>query len=554
MINNLSYGIYSAELDLELNKALTQLKNENVMARLWAHDYALWQKEPDEITNRLNWLHLPVTMQNNLSEISRFSEGMIKDGIKTILLLGMGGSSLAPEVFQGIFGSKPGFPTLSVLDSTDPAAVKNYAQSLDVGKTLFIVSTKSGGTVETLSFFKYFYNLIRSEIDKESPGSRFIAITDPGSSLESLARKVRVRKIFISDPNLGGRYSALSLFGLVPAALIGVDIQYLLNLSEEEASRNGQLTNPFESLGANLGAFLGIAANAGKDKVTFFSSPIISSFENWVEQLVAESTGKSGKGILPVVGEPIPADLNVLSKDRVFVISSFGQDETMKALAQKLKRANHPVIEFQINDKYDLGKLIFVWEFATAIAGYFLKIHPFNQPDVEAAKILARQSLKKYEDSGTLPSTSVLPFSKEALLEFLENTQTGDYISLQAYMQPSAEIREIFRSIQGTLRDEYRIPVTFGFGPRFLHSTGQLHKGDSGNGLFIQLISTTPDDLDIPDQAGRPESHLSFGVLKRAQAIGDARALSDAKRRVVSFQINGNLPAVLDAIAKEIQA
>jgi glucose-6-phosphate isomerase len=467
-----------------------------------------------------------------------------------MLLLGMGGSSMAPEVFRNAFGVKEGYLDLAVLDSTDPAAVSSYAGELEYDKTLFIVATKSGGTAETLSFFKYFYNQVAAELGVESAGQHFVAITDPGSKLEALGKQYHYRDIFLNDPNIGGRYSALSYFGLVPAALLGVDLETLLNRALVAACNSESCNDPVEgnNRSALLGVIMGELAKTGRDKITFVTSPAIISFGNWVEQLIAESTGKDGKGILPIVTEPI-GNPEVYGSDRLFVYLRLEGNATHDQAVRALSEAGHPLVTFHLNDVYDLGQQFFLWEMATAVAGCRLGINPFDQPNVEAAKVLARQMIAAYQTKGELPQSVTSPLSRSSLDSFLSSAQPGDYVVIQAYVQPTAETSELLETLSVQIRRQHKLATTIGYGPRFLHSTGQLHKGDRGNGLFIQLTSETGKDLPIPDQAGENASSISFGVLKLSQAIGDGQALREANRRVIRFHlgndVNGNLSQLI---------
>ncbi|MFQ5408179.1 MAG: glucose-6-phosphate isomerase [Anaerolineales bacterium] len=489
-------------------------------------------------------------MLENLHRIEALVEAVQGDGYTHALLLGMGGSSLAPEVFRKTFGVRAGYLDLSVLDSTDPAAIRAHADRLDLRKTLFIVSTKSGGTVETLSFFKYFYNRVVAAVGHAQAGAHFVAVTDPGSKLERLAGEHDFRAAFLNDPNIGGRYSALSYFGLVPAALVGVDVARLLDRALDERCNCDGCNCPRDgdNRGGQLGAILGELAKAGRDKVTFITSPEIASFGDWVEQLIAESTGKEGRGILPVVGEPVGAP-EVYGGDRLFVYLRLAADDRHDAAVQALEAAGHPVVRLQLDDIYDLGAQFFLWEMATAVAGYFLQINPFDQPNVEAAKILARDMVAQYAAHGALPDGDSVPAAPDALHAFLSAGNPGDYIALQAYVQPTAESDAALLELRTHLRERYKLATTIGYGPRFLHSTGQLHKGDGGNGLFVQFESDAEDDIPIPDEPGSETSSISFGVLKQAQALGDAQALRDAGRRVLRFNLGADVPGSLQAIA-----
>lgn len=527
-----------------VDTALVELKQQQVMARIWAHDHTVWKPEPTEITNRLGWLHTAEDMLEHIPRLTHFVDAVRADGYTGVLLLGMGGSSLAPEVFRKTFGIKAGYLDLAVLDSTDSGAVLAHADGLNLSKTLFIVATKSGGTVETLSFFKYFYNRVAQAVGGDRAGDHFVAITDAGSKLDSLARQHGFRATFRNDPNIGGRFSALSYFGLVAAALVGVDLETLLNRALRMECNCESYNCPIagDNNGGRLGVMMGELAKAGRDKMTFITSPAIASFGDWVEQLIAESTGKEGKGILPIVGEPVgPPD--VYGSDRLFVHLRLEGDDTHDADVQALEGAGHPVIRLQLNDLYDLGGQFFLWEMATAVASHRLRINPFNQPNVDAAKVLARDMVAEYKAKGMLPSVESAPLTAQALDRFLAQARPGGYVALQAYVRPTLETDAALLALRTRLRDRTQLATTAGYGPRFLHSTGQLHKGDAGNGLFIQFIGDTPRDALIPDAASAPESSITFGVLKMAQALGDRQALLNVGRRVIRFHLQGDVSA-----------
>lgn len=551
-------GNYQGAVDA----ALADLRDNTIMARIWKHDHTVWKPDPTEITNRLGWLHSPQVMMEAIPEITAFADSVRAEGYTQALLLGMGGSSLAPEVFRFTFGVKPGYLDLAVLDSTDADAVLAHAQRLDLAKTLFIVSTKSGGTVETFSFFKYFYNLIAAKIGSEKTGAHFIAITDPGSGLADTAKQYNFRQTFLNDPNIGGRYSALSYFGLVPAALLGVDLKKLLDVAQKMAADSKGEDNS----SGQLGAVIGELAVAGRDKVTLIASPPIKYFGAWAEQLIAESTGKEGKGILPVDGEEVGAP-NVYANDRVFAYLRLEGDTTYDAKVEALRQAGHPVVQLNLHNLYDIGSEFFRWEIATIIASRRLKINPFDQPNVESAKVLARQMVAAYQKAGKLPESTpslqvngVSVYSdllaknlKEVLTKFLAQAQSGrSYVALQAYVQPTPETEVALQNLRTKIQTHLRVATTVGYGPRFLHSTGQLHKGDAGNGLFIQFTSDPMQDAAIPDEAGAPKSSMTFGVLKLAQALGDRQALLEAKRRVIRFHFAKDVAGELQNLSKAL--
>ncbi len=536
-----------------INKSSDLFAN-SLPKRVWEKDYTLWSSSPDEITNRLGWLNSIETTNKALPEINAFVEEVKAAGYTSALLLGMGGSSLAPEVLRLMFGVKPGFLDLRVLDSTDPGAVKNALEASDPKTTLYIVSTKSGGTIETLSFAKFFFTEAVNCLGREEAPKHFMAITDPGSGLQTMMEQLAIRKIFINDPNIGGRFSALSLFGMVPAALLGIDVSTFLQRAKIAADAS-QL-NDSGNWPTVLGWVIAQAAKEGFDKLTFLFSKEFSFFGVWVEQLVAESVGKIGKGILPVEGET-DLENSDYANDRLFVAMAFANDTVVEDSVNSLKAAGKPVIQIKLTDVYDLGREFFAWEFATAVAGAVMKVHPFDQPNVEQAKIVARAIIAEYKEKGALKE---LPLSceengikvvgageissiKESLAHltaaFVESTPRS-YFSLQAYVTPNAEITAALQEFRTKLAKKHKAAVTVGFGPRFLHSTGQLHKGDAGSGLFIQFLSKHTNDFPIPEEAGETDSSFSFGVLRNAQALGDRKALEDNNRKVLTIQLGDN--------------
>jgi transaldolase/glucose-6-phosphate isomerase len=550
------FKINADDYQSSINSTMMELKTKRIVERIWEKDFTIWSDSPNEITNRLGWLKSPEVSLEMSDDINEFVESVKNDGYTNALLLGMGGSSLAPEVFSKTFGTKSGYLNLEVLDSTHPEAILAYAERFDPSKTLYIVSTKSGGTVETFSFMKFFYNQTLLKAGKENAGKHFIAITDPGSGLETAAKQLNFRKIFLNDPNIGGRYAALSLFGIVPAALLGIDIKKLLDNAQVMICNSEGSNCPVhgDNTPAKLGVVMGTLAERGRDKITFITSKELSSFINWVEQLIAESTGKIGKGILPVVGEEI-LELENYSYDRFFVHLKLENDFTNDEAVKKLKEAGHPVVEIILKDIYDLGGEYFRWEMATAIASWITGIQPFDQPNVEAAKILAREMLAEYSKEGKLSQPNpnfelngIKVYSNDDSkdLDSLIHQQlsldaddfrnkSNQYIAIHAYLKPDKTVDEHLHSFRTFLQKKYKSAVTVGYGPRFLHSTGQLHKGDAGKGIFIQFISTSKNDAAIPDNAGEDKSTISFGTLITAQAFGDRKALKNAGRKVISF-------------------
>jgi glucose-6-phosphate isomerase len=566
------FQIYLSHYEETVNQSLQEFKSEDVLSRIWSMDYTLWKSDPQEISNRLGWLKSPELMKTKIAELSDFSQEMMKEKFKTAVLLGMGGSSLAPEVFRKTFGIKSGYLDLHVLDSTDPGAVKDVFDRCNLSTTLFIVSTKSGGTVETLSFMKYFYNKVLNQLGKDQVGKHFVAITDPGSGLEKIASQLKFRRIFLNDPDIGGRYSALSYFGLVPAAMLGVDLDLLLGRAAQEVqydSPEHKQRNP----AAILGLTMGTLALQGRDKLTFIMSEKIQSFGAWLEQLIAESTGKEGQGILPVVGEKT-LDVQDYANDRIFVFMYLKEDKTFNDIIKKFSLSGNPVIVIVLDDIYDLGKEFFKWKMATTIAGWCLKINPFDQPNVETAKILARDMVKSYKESGILTKSDPVYTTNEILFfgditgnsikeifDHLMDTRSddetsagnGNYIALQAYIKPDLALDESLHHLRSLFQKKYRMATTVGYGPRFLHSTGQLHKGDAGHGIFIQFSADMPVDLKIPDEAGSDASSISFGILKRAQYLGDFEALGEAGRKVIRIHLGKSTVDNLKRITHELQ-
>lgn len=523
---------------------LRQIHDEHIIPRIWDFDYTVWKPEPTEIINRLGWLRIADAMQDQLDDLKAFANSITQEGYTHVVLLGMGGSSLASDVFRRVFERRTHYLHLSILDSTDPDAVMNCQANLPLTTTLYIVATKSGGTAETLSFFKHFYNTYLGMMESHEAGRHFVAITDPGSKLDILAQNLHFRRIFRNDDTIGGRFSVLSYFGLVPAALMGVDIHKLVIRAKEmmalcRISENTE-GNPSVILGGTLGALAGQNIN----KVTFIASSSLAPFGDWVEQLIAESTGKEGKGLLPVVDEPI-GNAEEYGPDRLFIILQLRSETCCDETVQALSKWGFTVIKLILDDLYDLGGLFFLWEMATAITGYCLGIQPFDQPNVEMAKRLARVSIDQYTETGQLTQGEYDPLSVDNLLHFLSTGKSGDYVSIQAYVAPTPEVDKALGELQIFIRTHTHLPVTKGYGPRFLHSTGQLHKGDAGRGLFIQLVSENQTDVPIPDEPGNNTSSMTFGVLKIAQAMGDFQALSDVHRRAIRFLIRGDIPGAI---------
>ncbi len=568
------YREYLGPFLQKVNNVLQDTADQNIVGRIWDHDHTVWKDDSAEISNRLGWLHSPEVMTGAVEAINAFTNEIRQSGYTQALLLGMGGSSLAAEVFRFTFGVKDGYLDLAVLDSTDPGAVGEKAAAFDPRKTLYIVSTKSGTTVETLSFLNFFYNAALNTMGADETGAHFIAITDPGSRLETMGHELKFRKIFLNDPHIGGRYSALSYFGLVPAALIGMDIGLILERAAAMVQNSVRRSNSAveDNTAARLGAIMAELAAAGRDKLTLITSPPLSFFGAWLEQLIAESTGKENKGILPVVGETSGA-LVKDGNDRLFVYLRLKGDRTHDSDVQVLKDCREPLIQLNLRDTYDLGTEFFRWEMATAIAGSRMGINPFEQPNVESAKLRAREMVAAYKAEGTLPQlapafeedgikvyTDLAPRNLAQLCSrFLAASRPGQkeskarrYVALQAWLRPSHETDAALQELRTKINESYGLAVTVGYGPRFLHSTGQLHKGDAGQGLFIQLTAEMAPDLPIPDRAGSDIFGVTFGVLKEAQALGDRKALIDANRQVIRFHLGRDVTGAIKRLTAAI--
>jgi glucose-6-phosphate isomerase len=520
----------------QIESALVRLEQENLVNRIWEQDHTVWKDDPTEISNRLGWLTVAETMAGEAAELTRFA-GAIRDaGFRDVVLLGMGGSSLAPELLRVAFGPQPGFPRLHVLDSTVPAWVRRVEESIRPGHTLFIVSSKSGGTVETLSLYKHFAGLLE-QIKGAKVGENFIAITDGGSSLEKLARRQEFRRVFLNDPDIGGRYSALSFFGLVPAALAGLDVATLLERGLQMAEACAGPVAPRANPGAWLGAALGGLVNGGRDKITFVTSPTLETFGLWAEQLLAESSGKEGKGMIPIAREPI-SDAFVYGNDRVFVYLRLPEDDNYSAdhHAATLIAAGHPVLQFNLRDRYDLAAEFFRWEFATAVACAFLGINPFDQPNVQEAKSRTSALLKELKETGRPPAL----LDTGELQPFLEQAERTDYLALLAYLDGNPEVDAALQEVRAQILERYHLANTMGYGPRYLHSTGQLHKGGPANALFLQLVADYSDDVALP------ESDYSFAGLVSAQAAGDYDALAGHGRRVLRLNLGTDVVMALN--------
>jgi transaldolase/glucose-6-phosphate isomerase len=544
---DLRLGKHQARVD----KRLKAWEAAKFSARLWQKDPTLWSADPlPELTDRLGWLTLPESMRSRVGELRAFADKAKSVGFRHIVLLGMGGSSLAPEVFQRTFGNGSGYPELLVLDSTHPAAVRAVENRIDLARTLFLVSSKSGTTTETNSFFYYFWHKLGQS--KGGPGQHFVAITDPGTPLEKLARKRKFRAVFNAPEDVGGRYSALTVFGLVPAALAGVDLDALLDRARIMSRAASPAAREPDNPALILGAALGELTLAKRDKITFLTSPSLVALPSWIEQLIAESTGKDKKGIVPVADEPL-ASADKYGADRLFVYLRLDNDDNAE-LDRKvagLESAGHPMIKIELGEKIDLGQEFFRWEVAVAAAGAALGIHPFNQPDVQLAKDLAKQAMGKTDaesapvkDEAAAADPSAL---RQAVSSWLAKKKERDYLALQVYLNPSPEHTAALREICASLRDRLKLATTLGYGPRFLHSTGQLHKGGPNSVLILQIVDEPAEDLPVP------ETDYTFGSLIRAQALGDFTALKQRKRRVLRVNLGNDVEGGLKQLVELVQ-
>jgi transaldolase/glucose-6-phosphate isomerase len=543
----LHLGRYQKRVD----KRLKAWQKAELSSRIWKKDHMVWSKAPQpELTDRLGWLDLPVQMEQQVAALRAFADKVKQDGMQHAVLLGMGGSSLAPEVFQETFGNGAGYPKLRVLDSTHPAAVKAVESAIDLSRTIFLVSSKSGTTTETNSFFFYFWDKLK-KLGRDC-GPHFVAITDPGTPLEKLAKERNFRAVFNAQEEVGGRYSALTPFGLVPAALIGVDVGKLLGRARAMRQACGAERNDAANPGLTLGAVLGEATLAKRDKVTFICSPSLAAFPSWVEQLIAESTGKENKGIVTVAGEH-PAAPASYGADRLFAYLRLASDAShdLDRRAAALEANGHPVVRLDLNDRFDIGQEFFRWEFAVAAAGSALGINPFNQPDVQLAKDLAKKAMSESGGAGAKFKDEVSAADDGKLTKavgaWLGKKKARDYVVVQAYLQPSAESTAKLQGLCAALQARLGAATTLGFGPRFLHSTGQLHKGGANSAMVLQIVDQPADNLAVP------ETSYTFDALIQAQAIGDFTALKQRRRRALRVNLGADVGGGFQRLLAAVQ-
>jgi glucose-6-phosphate isomerase len=510
---------------LSVQETLNYIDRQDLVARLWDQDHTIWATNPRGITDQLGWLTIAGEMAGNMNSLSKFANQIQEDEFQDIIVLGMGGSSLVSEVLRSAFPKRKGFPNLTVLDSTIPESIRHIEECLDLNKSLFIIASKSGTTTETLFLYEYFRERMETVVGARKASNHFVAITDQGSALERLANKAGFRQVFISPKNIGGRFSALSYYGLVPAALIGVDIPLLLQKAQDMASSCGPNIPITRNPGAYLGAFLGTHAHTGRDKLTLSTSSSTLGFSLWVEQLIAESTGKEGKGIVPITREPqLPSA--AYGNDRVFVDIRTSKEDAPVSF-ETLKALGHPYQGFILQDTYDLGGEFFRWEFATAIAGALLRINPFNQPSVRNTKLAVKKILANYRVTGDLPR----PSCSDSLGNLLSHIKPESYVTIASYLPQSEPVDQAINELRRTIASQYRIATMAGYGPRYLHSTGQLHKQGPDNMLLIELVGKSSSDIQIPRR------HYGFRVLTTAQAIGDLQLLRSLGRTAIQIDV-----------------
>jgi transaldolase / glucose-6-phosphate isomerase len=569
-VNNLTYNL-PGDLAQNVKATLEDWKKNDKVKRLWARDASLWTNKDEG--NWLGWLGIVDEQIAHNADFKNIADEIHSAGFTHLVLLGMGGSSLCVEVFGKTFGKKDGYPQVHILDSTDPAQIRTLESKIDIAKTIFIVASKSGTTLEPNIFEQYFYEKVKQSVGASEAGKRFIATTDPGSQMQKVAESHGFRHIFYGVPSIGGRYSALSNFGMIPAAIQGVDVPKFLDRAEEMVHACALAVPADENPGAILGAILGTLQKSGRDKVTIFASPGISDLGAWLEQLLAESTGKEGKGLIPVDRESIGAP-DVYGKDRVFVYMRLedGADAKQDAGVATLEKAGQPVVRIQVANNYELGQEFFRWEIATALAGSIIGINAFNQPDVEASKIETRKLTDEYEKSGSLPQETAFfeekgvklysddknaaalkqAAGKDATLSsylraHLNRLKAGDYFAVLGYVERSEQNRTELQTIRETVRDKKHVATCLGFGPRFLHSTGQAYKGGPNSGVFLQITCDDAADLPVPGKK------YTFGIVKAAQARGDFNVLTERGRRALRVHLTGDLTAGLKTLQQAVQ-
>lgn len=565
------FQIQNKNLRNLIEEELSHWQTNNKVQRLWAGDTTLWTSRDEN--QWLGWLNQPVLELNEIASIEALQNEISEEGYEHIIVLGMGGSSLCPAVMAETFGKIGNNPRLQILDSTDPMQIRHLEESINLKKTIFIVSSKSGTTLEPHIFMQYFYSRLQLLLDDEEIGKHFLAITDPGTKLEDIAKKLHFRAIFYGLPSIGGRYSALSNFGMLPAALMGINIKNFLYYAEKMAQACSPPVPTINNPGVLLGVTLGVCAREGINKITLIASPEIRALGAWLEQLLAESTGKVGKGLIPVDNEPLGQPGNY-GKDRIFVylcLEDASDAEQEKAI-RALEQSKYIVVRLKLPNKKQLGGEFFRWEFATAVAGSILSINPFDQPDVEASKKLAVELLEKFVETGTMQKPNALlsgngiellsnkknaheikehmignPSIEMVLRAHLNRVKLGDYVNLSAFIEMSEEHTELLQRCRVLIRDEKKVATCIGFGPRFLHSTGQDYKGGPNTGVFFQITAEHPNDIQIPLQ------RYSFGSVIKAQAEADFQVLVDRNRRVLRVHLGNDVTFGLQQFYKLIK-
>ena len=559
------------ELSETVEATLKDWNAHDKVKRLWARDASIWTGRDEE--KWLGWLAIVDEQQKSIRRFTNFAAEVKDAGFSHVLILGMGGSSLCPEVLSKSFGRIANFPELHVLDSTDPAQIKAFEDKLDLANTLFVVSSKSGTTLEPNIFKQYFFERAGEAVVPDKVGSRFIAVTDPGSKLRQEAERDHFRKIFLGVPSIGGRYSALSDFGMAPAAAMGIDISKFLDRASQMVSACGRDVDAMNNPGVMLGAVLGVAHNQGRDKVTIIASPGINDLGAWLEQLIAESTGKNGRGLIPVNLEPLgPAE--TYGDDRLFVYLYLNSeaDTSQNATVANLESGGQPVVRISVREIYNLGQEFFRWEMATAVAGSIIGINPFDQPDVEASKVATRKLTQEYEQAGSLPAETPM-FEAEGIKLFADDKNADtlrqatndhslkgylqahfdrlkehDYFAELAYLEMNEAHAQTLQSLREAVRNAKHVATCLGFGPRFLHSTGQAYKGGPNTGVFLQVTCDDTNDLDVPGQK------YSFGVVKAAQARGDFAVLAERDRRALRVHFGADVDADLEKFKTAVMA
>jgi transaldolase/glucose-6-phosphate isomerase len=530
------------------DEAIQRAEKEKFVPRIWTRDAALWKSDDEHrkiIGNALGWLTAPEQLANGAKDVVAMAESL-RGEFDFVVVLGMGGSSLCAEVVRNVFGRREGYPQLLVLDSTVPEAVRALEERIELARTLFLVASKSGSTTEPVMFHRYFYDRVKS-VKGDRAGENFIAITDPDTKMVDDAKRDHFRHTFLNMADIGGRYSALSYFGIVPMAFSGVDVTTLLERAVY-AAHIASIPKVRKNPAAMLGAAIGALAKQGRDKLTLLTPAPLDSLGLWVEQLIAESTGKEGQGIVPIAGEPA-LDVRDYGNDRVFVsVRTRNSDQTERL--RELANAGHPVIDYILEDTLDLGEVFFVWEFATAVAGAILGVDPFDQPNVQESKDNTKRLLAEFTEKGTMTVSGMQidVSDTDAIANLLAQVKAGDYVALTEYFGETRSRDETISKIRAAIARERHVATTTGYGPRFLHSTGQLHKGGGNNGVFLQLTGGSGDDVAIPNEA------FGFGALVRAQAIGDYESLASRGRRMLSINLGSDVDAGLDALAKAVQS